>query len=500
MKILSSSDIYKADQATIENTPISSTDLMERAGQKCVDRILNHGLDPSVQVHIFCGMGNNGGDGLVIARMLLEKGYKVSPYIVKISKRSSTDFQINLKRLIRVGIVPQEIDHVKIFPVILKGDLVIDAIFGIGLKGNPVGLAKAVIEKINHSGAKIIAIDIPSGLFSESPVTDKEAVIKADLALTFQNPKLAYLLPDNRFFIKSWEVLDIGLDAASIEAAESVYCTVDFENIRGKLRARNKFSHKGTHGHALIIGGSFGKIGAVILASKAALKAGSGLVTTYIPKCGYTAVQSSNPEIMVEVDDENYLEHFNFKTKATAIGVGVGMGTHLKTKKGFASFLKRNKIPMVIDADAINIVAEHQELSDLIVRGNILTPHPKEFERLVGPWKNDYDKLDKQLAFSEKHQCLVVLKGTYTTISCQGSIYFNTSGNAGLATAGSGDVLTGIITGFLAQGYDPLDAALLGVYVHGRSADLGIKASQSMESFTASDCIEHLGLVFKEFH
>lgn len=500
MKILSSSDIYKADQATIEKTPISSTDLMERAGQKCVDRILNHGLDPSLQVHIFCGMGNNGGDGLVIARLLFEKGYKIKPYIVKVSKRSSRDFQINLKRLIRIGIVPQEIDDVKNFPVIICGELVIDAIFGIGLKGNPAGLARTVIQKINQSGAKIIAIDIPSGLFSESPVTDQEAVIRADLALTFQNPKLAYVLPENQYFIKNWEVLDIGLDPASIEAAESIYHIVDFESVKDILKIRDKFSHKGTHGHALIIGGSFGKIGAAILASKAALKTGSGLVTAYIPKCGYTALQTSTPEIMVEVDDENYLQHFNFKTKATAIGVGVGMGTHSKTKNGFEAFLRRNEMPLVIDADAINMLAAHQELSDLIVRGNILTPHPKEFERLVGPWKNDYDKLDKLLAFSKKHQCLVVLKGTYTTISYQGSMYFNTSGNAGLATAGSGDVLTGIITGLLAQGYEPLDAALLGVYVHGRSADLGIKLNESMESFTASDCIEHLGLVFKEFH
>lgn len=499
MKILSSSDIYKADQATIKNTPISSTDLMERAGQKCVDRILNLDLDPSVQVHIFCGMGNNGGDGLVIARLLLEKGYKVSPYIVRISKRSSADFQINLKRLIRIGIVPEEIEDVKNFPVILGGETVIDAIFGIGLKGNPEGLAKEVIEQINHSGAKIIAIDIPSGLFSETPVSDKDAVIRADLVLTFQNPKLAFFLPENRSYIKNWELLDIGLDQACIQAAESVFCTVDFESVKHRLKARDKFSHKGTYGHAMIIGGSFGKIGAVILASRAALKAGSGLVTTYIPKCGYTAVQTANPEIMVEVDDENYLEHFNCKTKATAIGVGVGMGTHTKTKKGFAAFLKSNRIPLVIDADAINIVAAHPELSELIVRGNILTPHPKEFERLAGPWKNDYDKLDKQLAFSNKHQCLVVLKGTYTTLAYQGKIYFNTSGNAGLATAGSGDVLTGIITGFLAQGYEVLDAALLGVYIHGRSADLGIKAHESMESFTASDCVEHLGLVFKEF-
>ena len=498
MKILSSTQIYKADQATIKSLGISSTELMEIAATKCADWIMGRYSDRSRQIHVFCGMGNNGGDGLVISRILIESGYSVACYNVNFSKKKSEDFQINLEKLKQTGYTPLEIFELKNFPHIASKELVIDAIFGLGLTREPKGIAKEVIKKINCSKAEVVAIDFPSGLFAEGSVTEPSSVIKADYTLTFQNPKLAFFLPDNRFYIKNWIVLDIGLDQNYIDSVDFQYKAVDEAMIKAMFKTRERFTHKGSFGHSLLIGGSFGKIGAVILASRASLKTGSGLVSTYIPKCGYTAMQSSNPEIMVEVDDENYLQFFNFKTKPTAIGIGMGMGMHLKTKKGFIAFLKSNKIPMLIDADGLNIIAEHEELSDLILENTILTPHPKEFQRLVGSWENDYEKLDKQNKFSDTHKCLVVLKGAYTSISYGGKIYFNTSGNPGLATAGSGDVLSGIITGLVAQGYKPLEAALIGVYVHGRAADLGIKNEESMESFIASDCINNLGKVFKE--
>lgn len=498
MKILSSSQIYKADQATIKNSGISSTELMEIAATKCVDWFMDRYADRSKQIHIFCGMGNNGGDGLVISRILIEAGYAVTCYNVNFSKKKSEDFQINLGRLKQTGCTPLELYELNNFPHISSREVVIDAIFGLGLTREPEGIAKEVIKEINRSKAEVVAIDFPSGLFAGAAVSESSSVIIADYTLTFQNPKLAFFLPDNRFYIKNWIVLDIGLDQNYIDSIDFQYKAVDEAMIKSMFKTRKRFTHKGSFGHSLMIGGSFGKIGAVILASRASLKTGSGLVSTYIPKCGYTAMQSSNPEIMVEVDDENYLQFFNFKTKPTTIGIGMGMGMHLKTKKGFIAFLKSNKIPMVIDADGLNIIAEHEELSDLILENTILTPHPKEFERLVGPWENDYEKLDKQNKFSDTHNCLVVLKGAYTSISHKGKIYFNTSGNPGLATAGSGDVLSGIITGLLAQGYKALEAALIGVYVHGRAADLGIQNEESMESFIASNCIDNLGKVFKE--
>ena len=500
MKILSPAQIYEADQATIKNFPISSTDLMEKAGSKCYEWIIKQFPDPSRHIHVCCGMGNNGGDGLVIARLLLEKGFQVQTYLICFSEKRSDDFKVNLTRLTEMKANIKEVRQGDDFPVIHKEDLIIDAIFGIGLKRSPKGFTKDYIQHMNASGATLISIDIPSGLFAASQVQDKEAVVKSNYALSFQVPKLAFLLPDHQSYIKYWKILDIELDLAYLEKVESMYHFVDHKFITDFIKTRKRFSHKGTYGHSLLMGGSFGKVGAMILASKAALKAGSGLVSTYIPKCGYTAMQTSNPEVMVEVDDEKYLQFFNVKTKPDAIGIGPGLGTHLKTKKGFVEFVMHCKIPMVIDADGLNIISEYDDLLKIIPKDSILTPHPKEFQRLVGSWTDDYEKIAKQIDLSSTLQCVVVLKGAYTSIAYNGKLYFNSSGNPGLATAGSGDVLTGIITGLLAQGYTSLQAAILGVYIHGRSADIGIASTESMESLTAMDCITYLGKVFKEFN
>ncbi len=498
MKILSAKQIYQADKATIKNRSISSTELMEQAALKCVEWIENYVFDKNKVIHIFCGIGNNGGDGLVIARKLVEANYQVNIFIVNFSNKRSNDFQINFNRLIRMGHKPVELNKTEEFPVINKNELIIDAIFGVGITRAPQGFVKEIIQRINKTGSAIISIDLPSGLFPESLVEDKNSVIYASQTLTFQNPKLALLLVENGIFCENWILLDIGLDKSFIGSMKSSFEMIDQKMIRSLYKPRSKFSHKGDFGHSLIIGGSFGKIGAVILASRAALKIGSGLVTAYIPKCGYSVIQTANPEIMVEVDDENYLQYFNFKTDAKVIGIGIGMGTHIKTKNGFEIFLKENKKPLVIDADAINILANQRNLLDLIPKNSILTPHPKEFERLVGKWNNDYEKLKLLGKFSSKYNCIVILKGMYTAIAFNDKIYFNTTGNVALATAGSGDVLTGIITGFIAQNYTPIHACILGVYIHGRTADIAINKNESSESFTASNSMHYFSDVFNE--
>ncbi len=498
MKILSANQIYEADQATMKNEPISSTDLMERAGLACFNWMHHEFIHDLIVINVFCGMGNNGGDGLVISRLLIEKGYEVRSYLVNFSENRSKDFQINLDRLKDLKQPIYEVNSKNDFPELAANDLIIDAIFGIGLKRSIDGFTKELIHHINGAAATTISIDIPSGLNLDKPVLVDESVIVADQVLTFQAPKLAFLMPENRDHIGSWHVLDIGLDSTYLETVDSKYRFLEISDIQRIYKKRKKFSHKGTFGHSLIIGGSFGKIGAVILASKAALKSGSGLVSSYIPKCGYSAMQGANPEVMVEVDDEKFIQFFNFKTKPTAVGVGPGLGTHLKTKKGFVKFYSNCELPMVIDADGLNIISEFSDLKKLIPKNTVLTPHPKEFERLVGKWTDDYDKLDKLRNFSTAHDCVVVLKGAYTAIAYRDKVWFNSSGNAALATAGSGDVLTGIITSFLAQGYSCLEASLLGVFIHGRAADLGIKCQESMESFIASNAIEQLGKVFKE--
>lgn len=500
MKILNAEQMRLADQATIRDTPISSTDLMERAADRCVKRILEEKPPADLDFWIFCGIGNNGGDGLVIARHLLALGFKVHTFILEFSTNYSPDFQINLKRLQDLGYDPEFIKEASDCPDIPDACWIIDAIFGTGLTRTPGGWLKEVIVKINHSRARVISIDFPSGLFSESPIEDSESIIQASLTLTFQQPKLAFLLPYAHQFVGHWEILDIGLSEDHIEHLEGCHELIDHQLAGRRFRRKGRFDHKGTGGHSLLIGGSFGKIGAVILASRAALRSGSGLVSAYTPKCGYVPLQTANPEVMVEVDDEQYIQFFNFRTKPTAIGIGPGLGTHLKTKKGFVEFLKTHPDPLVLDADALNIISEHDEIKELIPAKSILTPHPREFERLAGPWANDLEKLEKQQDFAGRYNCVVLLKGAYTSITQGQNIYFNSSGNPALATAGSGDVLTGILTGLLAQGYDSLSASILGVFLHGRAADLGIENEESQESFIASDILKFYGRAVKELH
>lgn len=498
MKVLSANQIYQSDQATILNEQISSIDLMERAGEACFEWICNYIENKNQKIQIFCGLGNNGGDGLVIARKLIQKNYKINTYVVNFKKQRSDAFIFNLKRLQDIEATVFEISNIEDFPSIQKGEIVIDAIFGIGLSRPIEGLSYHLICHINNFEVTTISIDIPSGLYADSNVTNRKSVIVASEVLTFQNPKLAFLIPDNQLFIKNWQIIKIGLNQNFIDNLESRYETIDEIFIKSIYKKRNKFSHKGSFGHCIIIGGSFGKIGAVVLAAKAALKIGSGLVTAYIPKCGYTVLQTTVPEAMVEVDALEELQYFNYKSIPSVIGIGMGMGTSDKTCKGFYKFIKNSHLPMVIDADGLNALAKHPKYLDLIPKDSILTPHPKEFERLVGKWKSDFDKLDKLMAFSARYHCIIVLKGTYSAISYQGKIFFNTSGNAALATAGSGDVLTGIITGLLAQKYSPIHASIFGVYLHGKAADIAISNDQSMETFMASDCIENFYKVFRE--
>ena len=500
MKVLSTSQMYDADQATMNNLAISSIDLMEKAAGKCSDWILNRYKNFGGVFHVVCGVGNNGGDGLVISRILLQNEQKVKTYIIPFSKNESSDFKVNLIRIRELGHDPEYLTDENRHISCSSDDLVVDAIFGLGLSRPPAGLSKSIIQSINRSGATIVSIDFPSGLFSEDSVQDEESVIRANHCLTFQNPKLAFLLPENQEFIENWSILDIGLDKGFITGLPSQYTLIDQGFIRNVFQRRAKFSHKGSFGHSLLIGGSFGKIGAMVLASRAALCAGSGLVSSYIPKCGYTVLQTANPEVMVEVDDENYIQFFNYKTIPDAVGIGPGLGMHLKTKKGFIKYISSLNIPLVLDADALNILSEHEELLTLIPENSILTPHPKEFERLAGSWNDDFDKLKKQQNFAKSYRCTVVLKGAHTSITQGDVIYFNNSGNPALATAGSGDVLTGIITGLLAQGYASFEAAILGVYLHGRAADHAIKSKSSEESFTAMDGIHFLGTSFKEIY
>lgn len=491
MFILNSYQIAAADKATITNNNISSIDLMEHAAKQCFNWLHEQLQDKSIKIHVFSGIGNNGGDGLVIARYLFENGYNVACYVVNFSEKRTKEFLVNYNRLKEIGVWPTIINGENDFPEIAFEDIVIDAIFGNGLTRSPEGFTKTLINYINSTKSFTLAIDLPSGLFSDTSVIDTESVVKATHTLTFQTPKLAFLLPDNSDFVNSWEVLDIGLDFNFIQSLNPTEHYIIKSDIKQLYKPRNKWAHKGTFGHALIIGGSFGKIGAVTLTTKAALKIGSGLVSTYLPKCGYPVLQIAVPEAMVEVDNNTSLEYFNFKTKATVIGIGPGMGTSEKTANGFTQFIKENKLPLIIDADAINILSQNKSLLNFLPKKTVLTPHPKELERLIGTWKNDFDKLEKATNFSKKYALIIVIKGAHTVVVDGDYKYFNSTGNPALATAGSGDVLTGIITGLIAQGYQPTNAAIFGVYLHGKTADIAVSET-GYETFTASSILKYL--------
>ncbi len=500
MKILPVEKIREADAYTIKNEPINSIDLMERAATQCYKWIRKK-TDNKQPVKIFCGPGNNGGDGLVVARLLTRKNYDVQVFIVRFTEKGSADFNINLKRLKEVeSIEISEIRDGDPLPDMAAGDLVIDAIFGSGLSRPVTGFTAQLINLINKCGAITVAIDAPSGLFSDENSTEKKgAIIEADYTLTFQLPKLAFLFPENDKFVGKWTVLPIGLMEDYIDGAEAKNYTISRDEVGQLLKPRNKFAHKGTFGHALLIAGGYGKMGAAVMSAKAALRSGAGLVTAHIPKSGNQVIPTALPECMVSIDD-----HDEVFTKVpdlgmfNAIGVGPGLGTEKKTQNALKMLIQNAQIPMLFDADAINILGENKTWISFIPKGSIFTPHPKEFERLVNKSIHNFQRHEMQRQFSVKHHAYVVLKGAHTCITTpSGESFFNTTGNPGMATGGSGDVLTGIILGLLAQNYHPKEAAILGVYLHGLAGDIAAKR-QSQEALMAGDITENLGKAFRK--
>lgn len=500
IKILATAQIKAADEYTILQEPVSSIQLMERAARAFTAQFILDFPNKKKPILVLCGNGNNGGDGLAIARLLLQQKYTVTIFIFQATKYSA-DFTKNLKQLkAKYKKNIHEIHSTDFINNLSADTILIDAIFGTGLNAplQKNSIQYQVIEKLNTLHFKnIIAVDIPSGLFADKH-TDSIA-IQATKTYTFQFPKLAFLLPENARYVNDFVILNIGLHPDFIAAAKTDYFYLTQQDVKEKLHTRKKYAHKGTFGHALINAGSYGKIGAAILCSKACLRSGCGLVSVHIPACGYTIMQTAFPEAMCSTDkNASYLTSFSTEEKYAAIAIGPGLGAHPATIKAIEGFLKNYQKPVVLDADALNILAKKKTILKLLPENTILTPHPKEFERLAGKWKNDFERLSLQQNFSKKYKVIVVLKGAHTSISDKnGRIYFNTSGNPGMATGGSGDVLTGIITGLLAQGYSAPDSALLGVYLHGLAGDKAL-IQQSMESLLASDIIENIGNAFKE--
>ena len=497
MKLLSKEQIYEGDKRTAIKQNITSTELMERAGFQIFNWLHTRMQGAQVPVHVFCGIGNNGGDGLVVSRHLITHGYNVKTYIVNCSDKRSKDFLVNYERIKETTKKwPEMLNCEADFPEINSDDIIIDAIFGIGLNRPPNDWVKSLFQHFKFSKAFTLAVDVPSGLYADKVPKDHNAVVWANYTLSFASPKLVFFLPQTAKYTQQWEVLDIGLDSEFLNIIDTEAELLGRHEMLQFYKSREKFSHKGDFGHTLIIGGSNGKIGAVVLASKASLASGAGLVTAFIPKCGYQVLQSSFPEAMVISDmDEDMISDIKFDIEPTSIGIGVGMGTDVKTSLAFEKFLKANKTSLVIDADGINLLAKNYNLLKLLPNQTILTPHPKELERLIGKWDDDFDKLKKVKEFSKVNNLIIVIKGSNTITVYDDKLYVNSTGNPGLATAGTGDVLTGIISGLLSQGYEPVKAAIFGVYLHGKSADIGVE-DHGYQSLIASHVIDYLGKAY----
>jgi len=490
MKLYTAEQIKAWDQFTIANQPVTSVDLMERAAQKCTDFLARQYKGNTFK--IFCGKGNNGGDGLAIARQLKRHTSNVEVYIVELGKPGTNDFQHNLQRLHKINTHIHYIQNPEMFPEILPGDIIIDCLFGSGVNRPLHGLWAELVLYLNASANKIVAIDVPSGLYINQTSVGNPC-INATFTLTFQRLKLALLIPENVPCIGKPIVLNIGLHKQFKPDEPVTTRLVSKKTIRKIYTSRKPFSHKGTYGHALVFAGSKGKMGACLLSSKACLRAGAGLISVLVPEWGLPIVQTAFPEAMAQSTD-------NFTTidflVYQAIGVGPGLGTADTVAPLFRQVLTATHLPMVIDADGLNLLAKNADWMSLIPKNSILTPHPREFERLFGKPANDFERLDLARGAAKKWQVVVVLKGYYTCIALpNGKLYFNTTGNAGMATAGSGDVLTGILTALLAQKYHPHKAAILGVYLHGLAGDLAAKYT-SKEALIAGDLIDYLGDAF----
>ena len=497
MKIFTAEQIRQLDAYTIENEPIASIDLMERAALAFTYWFTEQFPETGSPIHIFCGPGNNGGDGLAIARMLHHRFYDTTVYRCRIGSSTSEDFDVNLGRLPAHGGVPvHDIEKNGRFPELSQGAILIDGIFGSGLNRPVEGFWAELLEHLNQQAATRVAIDIPSGLFADQPT--EGATFHADYTFSFETPKVAFFFPENQQRVGSWTARSIGLHPSAIEATPTPYHFANQAFIQPLLKPRSQYDHKGTFGHALLLAGSYGKMGAAVLSSRACLRAGAGLVSVHVPKCGYEIIQASVSEAMANIDRHQFLFSEAPELEGyAAIGIGCGLGQKKVTRKALLGLLKKARQPLVIDADALNILGKHQKWQQYIPKGSILTPHPKEFERLFGKTSNGFERNELQRKKARELGIHIVLKGAHTCIAApDGTCFFNSTGNPGMATAGSGDVLTGIITGILGQGYAPMEAALLGVFLHGLAGDLAAE-ELGQEAMIAGDITKKLGAAFK---
>lgn len=498
MKIFSASQIRACDAYTIHASKISSYDLMERAAGKCAAWINSHFAQDTSFV-IVCGSGNNGGDGLALTRMLHRQGFQAKAFVLRLGDNLSDDCRKNFERLANIDKALVEI----LAPDSLIADMpekvvIIDAILGTGLNRPAEGWVADFIQHINELPNIKVAIDIPSGMPADSIPKGDADIMNVDHTLSFQFYKRSFLHPETGKSAGHIHILDIGLSDKFIESTQTSYHIISKDIAQQLYRKRAPFSHKGDFGLAQIVAGSHGMMGAAILATKAALRAGAGKVQALVPECGYNILQTSVPEAMCAVSGETFMSRVKNWEKADVVCIGPGLGTAHPTASAVEDFITACKKPIVVDADGLNILADNKDLIHKLPAFSILTPHPKEFERLFGKTSDSMQQLELARTQSMKYNIYIVLKGHHTTIvTPEGDCWYNFTGNEGMATGGSGDVLSGIITGLVSQGYKPVSAALFGVYLHGLAGDHAAE-DWSGNAMIAGDITEKLGKAFKD--
>lgn len=496
MKIFNSSTLREIDKATCQSQKIDSIELMERAASAVSFEIISRFL-PSKRIVVVAGPGNNGGDALAVARMLMEQGYrKVEIFLFNVSGKLSHDCDEERKRLITIdGVDFTEINREFTPPYLSKDDVVIDGLFGSGLNMPLQGGFTAVARLINESGAFVVSIDTPSGLFCEwNDQVLRRNVVHANLTLVFQTPRLSFFFEENQICTGEWKVLDLDLDEEAMRRASADYMLVDAKNMRPLLRKRPAFSGKRDYGSVLLMAGSMGMMGAAVLSARATLRCGAGLVTVHSARCGMSIIQSAMPEAMFEPDsNERFISDMSVHHDHQVVVAGPGIGTSEATINAVESLLKNVKCPLVLDADALNCISLRPHLLTLLPPQTVITPHVGEFDRLFGQHNNAEERLKKAIDMAQRYNIIIVLKGHYTvTVRPTGRVYFNSTGNPGMATAGAGDVLAGVIAAFIAQGYRPDLAATIGVYIHGLAGDI---AADELGEFgmIAGDISDRLG-------
>lgn len=496
MKLLNANQIKSADKFTLEEQKISSLQLMERAAETAVEYLISK-FRNTQKFYIFCGKGNNGGDGFAIARLLYQKSYDVEVFTdlsnINFSDEAKTNFQ-KVKSISGIDLNDfSEVENMRF----KANSIILDCIFGIGLNRKIEGKIERLIQVLNTINLKKNSIDIPSGLLSDGFTPNDFTVLKADETLSFQLWKKAFFYPETGRFCGKIQILNICISENFIASSESTEYIIDEHLIKNIYQPREDFVNKGTFGKTVMIAGSYGKIGAAVLATKAALKSGSGLTFCAAPKCGYNILQNSAPEAMFIESGENFIEFLDLPEDGV-LGIGPGLGTEADTEKVVLNLIKNQKMPTVIDADALNILSKNKDFLKYIPTNSIITPHPKEFERLFGASKNAFERTELAKQKAKELNIFIVLKGHHTQIiSPEKEVFYNITGNSGMAKGGSGDALTGIITSFLSQNYSPKNAAIFGVWLHGKAGDFAAE-KYSKESMLPSDLIENIAEVFKD--